>query len=805
MIAHVVAAAAIGRRLTPRQAWAATRGKRWRLVGLTALLGLTLDPAHRPLRAELDPGRPAGRRLAGADRSTGSSACPLFVAFVVWFWVRIYYLPVPALMLEPVGVFGAIGRGYHLTRGRLLAHLRDRAAHLGHRPGAGIDARPAVSFISQAALLGGVPSEAGLLVLVLGQALASVITAAFVAPFTTAVATLQYLDLRMRTEAYDVDAHAAGRDHRRVTAAGCRADPPLVPIAGRGALAAAPRAAASPTTTRTTSSAGCSTGCERLIVRTPRRGLVRSAALHVRRDARRPAARARPRVAGDPHPRASRGRRGSGAGAVSRTTSVSARRVARPRRGGALRRGPHSDALVDGFRALAARQVERGLLDDAPGRRPTSWRAPCASAYPDRGAARRRGRPALRPRAVRRPRGHRGRRRDRVLALDDELAGGPDERLAASADRTAGAASVARHAGRPAGRGAARRPATATARRPRPGEPRRARRPGAGAGAGRRGRRGRDRPLGRRARGRGGRRGHHRAGHLARQPRPEHRRPPRWRTPACGDRGGRRRRVPGRSRRWASRSTAPTARPGRPAGAGCTDAGLEALSRPRGRGRPRPPVRHHRRLLPASDGWWLASAGDGLVLLGAAGHPGERPGPARRQRRRRAAAARPATTGSSGTSRAWTTSSATTASACASCCPPGCCRRCGCCGLAMVAVMLVARSPARRAGDRAAAGHGAGAGDDRGARSALPRRRGPRARRATRCAARPGRRWPPTCGCPPQRHRRARAGRRPRLGRPADGGRRPARRHRAPARAPTTNSSAWPPRWPSSTERYAAT
>ncbi len=49
------------------------------------------------------------------------------MAFVVWFWVRIYYLPVPALMLEPVGVFGAIGRGYHLTRGRLLAHLRDRA------------------------------------------------------------------------------------------------------------------------------------------------------------------------------------------------------------------------------------------------------------------------------------------------------------------------------------------------------------------------------------------------------------------------------------------------------------------------------------------------------------------------------------------------------------------------------------------------------------------------------------------------------------------------------------------------------
>ncbi len=33
MIAHVTAAAAIGRRLSLGEAWAATRGKRWRLIG----------------------------------------------------------------------------------------------------------------------------------------------------------------------------------------------------------------------------------------------------------------------------------------------------------------------------------------------------------------------------------------------------------------------------------------------------------------------------------------------------------------------------------------------------------------------------------------------------------------------------------------------------------------------------------------------------------------------------------------------------------------------------------------------------
>ena len=38
MVAHVVAAAAVGRRLSLGEAWAATRGKRWRLVGLAVLL-----------------------------------------------------------------------------------------------------------------------------------------------------------------------------------------------------------------------------------------------------------------------------------------------------------------------------------------------------------------------------------------------------------------------------------------------------------------------------------------------------------------------------------------------------------------------------------------------------------------------------------------------------------------------------------------------------------------------------------------------------------------------------------------------
>ena len=39
MIARVVAGAAVGRRMTLGEAWAATAGKRWRLIGLALLLG----------------------------------------------------------------------------------------------------------------------------------------------------------------------------------------------------------------------------------------------------------------------------------------------------------------------------------------------------------------------------------------------------------------------------------------------------------------------------------------------------------------------------------------------------------------------------------------------------------------------------------------------------------------------------------------------------------------------------------------------------------------------------------------------
>jgi len=204
MIAHVASAAAVGRRLTLGEAWAATRGKRWRLIGLALLLGFSfaLLLAVYVLLWVLVV-------VAAGDSVApiviwGLLSVPAFACLAVWFWVRVYYLPVPALMLEPVGVFGAIRRGYALTRKQfwrtfgialLTVLVVSIAAQVVGFP-IGILAQVVVALVGV---------KYTLVILSLTQAVTQVVSAAFVTPFTSAVTSLQYLDQRMRKEAYDVE------------------------------------------------------------------------------------------------------------------------------------------------------------------------------------------------------------------------------------------------------------------------------------------------------------------------------------------------------------------------------------------------------------------------------------------------------------------------------------------------------------------------------------------------------------------------------------------------------------------------
>jgi hypothetical protein len=204
MTAHVVAAAAIGRRLSLGEAWAATRGKRWRLVGLAFLLGLSallVLAAYVLLWVAV---------VAAAGDSTlaivvwAVVSVPAFVAFLVWFWIRVYYLPVPALMLEQVGVVGAVARGFALTRRQFWRTFGIALLTLVVVGIAGNVVGVPVSILAQV-VIAVTGLKYTLIVLTVSQALSQVLSSAFVTPFTSSVTSLQYLDQRMRKEAYDVE------------------------------------------------------------------------------------------------------------------------------------------------------------------------------------------------------------------------------------------------------------------------------------------------------------------------------------------------------------------------------------------------------------------------------------------------------------------------------------------------------------------------------------------------------------------------------------------------------------------------
>lgn len=202
MVVHVTRAAAVGRRLDLSEAWTATRGKRWRLVGLVVLSMLAytiLTVVYVALWVLL---------IAASDNAWivvvwGLVTVPAFVAACVWLWIKAYYLAVPALMLEDIGMFGAVGRAWSLTTRHFwrtfgIALLTAVIGTIG-----GSMLATPFSFAGQIGIV--LAPEYGLLLLVLTQAVGLVVQNAFSAPFLASVTSMQYLDLRMRKEALDVE------------------------------------------------------------------------------------------------------------------------------------------------------------------------------------------------------------------------------------------------------------------------------------------------------------------------------------------------------------------------------------------------------------------------------------------------------------------------------------------------------------------------------------------------------------------------------------------------------------------------
>jgi hypothetical protein len=133
----------------------------------------------------------------------GIVTVPVFIAGMWWFWIRIYFMPAPVLMLEPVGVFAAIARGYRLTQRQFWRIFGIGVLTFIITSVAGGILSVPVSLVGQLASLA-VP-EYGVLGLAVTQAVSSILSSAFVAPFTAAVTALLYIDQRMRKEAFDVE------------------------------------------------------------------------------------------------------------------------------------------------------------------------------------------------------------------------------------------------------------------------------------------------------------------------------------------------------------------------------------------------------------------------------------------------------------------------------------------------------------------------------------------------------------------------------------------------------------------------
>ncbi len=211
LIVPVVTSAAIGDYISPGTAWRKARGRLLPLVGLavtemvvlTLVVGVPLTLAillgvvvHSPFLS-IALGIVVG--IAGALGGVAIHA-------------RYFQLAAPTLVVEKRGIFASVARAGRLSRGNFWRIL-----------GTFLLVLLATYVVSQIitvpfSVLGLVltavrPGSGGLAALLLSSNVATIVSGGVVAPFTGAVAVLQYLDQRFRKEGFDIELinHVQGR------------------------------------------------------------------------------------------------------------------------------------------------------------------------------------------------------------------------------------------------------------------------------------------------------------------------------------------------------------------------------------------------------------------------------------------------------------------------------------------------------------------------------------------------------------------------------------------------------------------
>jgi hypothetical protein len=203
LIVPVVTRAAIGEYISPGTAWKQVRGRLLRLVALSLVELVALI---------LVVGVPVGLAiLLGVLLSSQFVAIALAVVLGITgtlaglaMHARYFQLAAPSLVVEKRGVFASVARAGRLSRGNFWRIL-------GTLLLVGIATYIVSQIISVPFSLLGVglaaaaPDSGGLTALLLSSNVATIVSGAIVAPFTGAVAVLQYLDQRFRKEGFDIE------------------------------------------------------------------------------------------------------------------------------------------------------------------------------------------------------------------------------------------------------------------------------------------------------------------------------------------------------------------------------------------------------------------------------------------------------------------------------------------------------------------------------------------------------------------------------------------------------------------------
>ena len=193
-----VSRSVIGQTVTIAEFWTMARGKVWRLLGLTLVQTLAVGLATSIwigllVVTALD-------EQWGVFAFVGLAGGIALVVAVVWFTTRTL-LSTPALVLEDLGVFAGLTRGWRLSRGSFWRLL-----------GIWLLTQVIVGFVSQLIVTPPTLLVTALVdnpltdpVALLVTALSTLVAQCLTVPFIAGVTALLYIDTRIRREGLDVE------------------------------------------------------------------------------------------------------------------------------------------------------------------------------------------------------------------------------------------------------------------------------------------------------------------------------------------------------------------------------------------------------------------------------------------------------------------------------------------------------------------------------------------------------------------------------------------------------------------------